>query len=270
MARKAARLVSTVPPDNPAAPVHLPEFGVEISWAMCRNSCCPNFGVPYQGPSEPGHGTISGDVGRIKPADGKYQCKACEQSFDLKSNRAIRQIARYFLSLSIPFADCDDPACLNHGVNVFENYTRPGVHVGIWPNQASSEAPKKGRRYRRKDEYNVLCRGCEGGVNLGTARRVKKGDKAEAQCEELLIAMARKEHVSDTFNLGDMGAGQIYSRQSRVAGRLRDWLAWQNAKLLRPGFWSKTGCAYVQTDDMVISLRRPRKGAMVESGVRMS
>ena len=71
--------------------------------------------------------------------------------------------------------------------------------------------------------------------------------------------MARKDNVSDTYNLGDMGVGEIYSRQSRVAGRLRDWLAWQNAKLLRPGFWSKAGCAHVQTDDMVISLRRPRK-----------
>ena len=226
---------------------------------MCRNSCCPNFGVPYGGPSNPGSGTLSGDVGRIKRDDGKYQCKACEQSFDLKSNRAIRQIARYFLSLSLPYADCHDPTCLNHGANVFEHYTRPGVHVGPWPHQPASGPVKKGRRYRRKSEHRVLCRGCGDAFPLGIPRWVAKGDEAAAQCEELLLAMARKDNVSDTYNLGDMGVGEIYSRQSRVAGRLRDWLAWQNAKLLRPGFWSKAGCAHVQTDDMVISLRRPRK-----------
>lgn len=246
-------------PDNPAAPVYLPEFGVEISWAMCRNACCRNFGIPYRGPSSLGSGTLSGDVGRIKRDDGAYQCKACEQSFDLKSNRAIRQIARYFLSLSLPYDDCDDPTCLNHGVNVFEHYTRPGVHVAPWPNQPASGPVKKGRRYRRKAEYRVLCRGCDETFTLGSPRWTATGDEAAAQCEELILGMADQRSVSKTINRTRMGAGQIYARSRRLAGRLRDWFAWRNAKLLHPNFWSEGGCAYVHTDDMVISLRRPRK-----------
>ena len=104
----------------------------------------PELRCPVRGPSNPGSGTLSGDVGRIKRDDGKYQCKACEQSFDLKSNRAIRQIARYFLSLSLPYADCTTPPALNHGANVFEHYTRPGVHVGPWPHQLHPVRSRRG------------------------------------------------------------------------------------------------------------------------------
>ena len=259
MALDPALLVSTIPPNNPAAPVYLPEFGVEVSWAMCRNSCCQNFGIPYRGPSSLGSGTLSGDVGRIKRDEGKYQCKACEQSFDLKSNPAIRQIARYFLSLSLPYDDCDDPTCLNHGANVFEHYTLPGVHVGPWPHQPAAGPVKKGRRYRRKAEYRVLCRGCDESFSIGTPRWIATGDTAAAQCEELIHGMADQRSVSKTINRTKMGTGQVYARSSRLAGRLRDWAAWRNARMLRPDFWSKNACAYVHTDDMVISLRRPRK-----------
>ena len=227
---------------------------------MCRNSCCKNFGIPYRGPSHLGPGTISGDVGRIKRDAGTYQCKACEQSFALKSNRAVRQVARYYLSLSLPYDDCDDPTCLNHGVNVFEHYTRPGVHVGPWPNQPAAGPVKKGRRYRRESEHAVRCRGCDGRFPIGKARWIAKGHKAAAQSEELILGMAEQRNVSDTINRTRMGTGQVYARSRRLAGRLRDWFAWRNAKLLHPDYWSEGACAYVHTDDLAISLRRPRRG----------
>ena len=30
-------------------PVELPEFGLSVSWAMCRNAMCANFGIPFEG-----------------------------------------------------------------------------------------------------------------------------------------------------------------------------------------------------------------------------
>ncbi len=29
--------------------VHLPEFGIDLNSAMCRNPMCRNFGVPFEG-----------------------------------------------------------------------------------------------------------------------------------------------------------------------------------------------------------------------------
>ena len=31
------------------APAYLPEFDLEVSWAMCRNPMCPNFGLFFRG-----------------------------------------------------------------------------------------------------------------------------------------------------------------------------------------------------------------------------
>ncbi len=36
-------------PNNPLDPVHLPEFAATISWGMCRNPACINFGIRTRG-----------------------------------------------------------------------------------------------------------------------------------------------------------------------------------------------------------------------------
>ena len=62
-------------------------------------------------------------------------------------NWSIAPFARYFLKISLPFKDCSNPACDNHGYNVFEHYTAKGL--------ISS------RRYRRDGKYRMLCRKCD-------------------------------------------------------------------------------------------------------------
>ena len=77
--------------ESALAQVHLLEFGLDVSWIMCRNAMCPNFGVPY--------------------------------------NRAVRPLARRCLSLSLPFADCPGPNCANHGMNLFEPWAAAGERL---------------------------------------------------------------------------------------------------------------------------------------------
>ena len=85
---------------------------------MCRNPACANFGIKYTGPSSPG---------RLDLKTDRFHCKACDMSFELKSNLAVRAIARYFLPPSLAYAECSNPECVSHGRNVFESYTGVGL-----------------------------------------------------------------------------------------------------------------------------------------------
>ena len=99
-------------------PVALPEFGMSVNWAMCRNPMCANFGTDLDVEIPPGQTQASSDryvfkygVARSGERTGIMTCRYCGQSSQLASNHAIRPIARYFLSLSMPFADCPDESC---------------------------------------------------------------------------------------------------------------------------------------------------------------
>ena len=107
--------------ENPYLPVYLPEFGLSVGWAMCRNTMCQNFGIQYAGPAPAGAEEIKDDRYTIDTIEGKIRCGYCGNTFTLNSNRAIRTLARHFLSLSIPFATCENPECENFGLNVFEH-----------------------------------------------------------------------------------------------------------------------------------------------------
>ena len=106
-------------------PAYLPEFGLDVSWAMCRNPMCASFGIRFEGEIPGGRKQTADEhyYFRVVPAArgrpvGVLQCRYCGQSSRLASNQAIRPIAHYFLSLSLPFADCPNAQCQNHGVNL--------------------------------------------------------------------------------------------------------------------------------------------------------
>ena len=111
----------------PLAPVHLPEFGQSVSWLMCRNPMCASFGIPFDGPLPASWGRSVGDarcrVDLVKP---QFRCRACGHSFLPPSNAGIRVLARRFLAQSLPFADCPDEGCGNHGWSVFEHWAPTG------------------------------------------------------------------------------------------------------------------------------------------------
>ena len=141
---------------SPLKPVRLRDFGTSISWLMCRNALCENFGVCYDGPHpEGGAGSVSDARYRLDLANWQAKCRHCGLSFQMLPNQAARPLARHFLSLSLPFADCPDPECANHGLNLFENCPPKG-------------APGP-RRYRWSAPHQAVCCACQGRFTVGEA-----------------------------------------------------------------------------------------------------
>ena len=233
---------------NVYAPVYLPELGRSVSWCMCRNPPCENFGIPFNGgPPEPGRTAVSDDRYRIDTRDHRIRCRSCGMSFTARSNAAIRPLVRHFLRLTLPFADCPNTNCANHGINVFEHAT------------TRQRYRRRGRakpRYRAESEYMVRCTECHARFVIGSALFLKNTRRVGAFIEGILD----KRSASDTMERLVMGAGSYYSHLQRISARLRDWVAYQSAKLMRARYrkWPKPLRAY--TDTMRTSIRRPGEG----------
>ena len=241
-------------PDSHAlSPVFLPEFGHEVSWAMCRNAACPHFGYAYEGPPLGDQGPVADARLRIerKGKGARVRCKYCEQSFTLKSNRAIRPLARYFLQHSLPFADCPNPVCGNHGLNVFENFFPPGF-----------PAPKgRKKRYRREHEHSATCRSCGKTFRLGEALHLRRSKATRESLETVIRGVRTQVAASKTIDYHRMPMSSYYSRLRNASVRLRDWHAMRNAKLLHEQYSDWEEPLLVFTDVLEISLQRAGQGS---------
>ena len=215
---------------------------------MCRNPACRNFGLPYEGRSLGHKKTVADDRYRIEAKRGRITCKRCGQSFALKSNRAIGPLARYFLKLSLPFADCPNRTCSNYGYNFFERY---------------HESPGRRRvgRYRKLDRHRAACRHCGTRFRFGEALHLERTRAMRVAVREIIRGVRAKRSVSDTIDQTEMPVSSYYSRLGRVSARLRDWHSWRNAKLLHEKFgkWQEPLRAY--TDIIEVSLQRAGEGA---------
>ena len=208
---------------------HLPEFGVAVNWAMCRNAMCPNFGIPFEGEIPKGRKWTSDDRcqilvvpgGRGRPA-GKILCWYCDQSSRLASNKAVRPIARYFLSLSLPFADCPNAECQNHGVNLYET----------WDEDA------RVRPYRRTGEQSARCNRCEtetaSSIVLGTARKAVDHPKTQQRWRGIIDALRAGRSIADTTEYLGLSNTAYHRHLARIGARLGDYHAFRNARLLHP------------------------------------
>ena len=247
--QKVESLPSNLETKNPYLPAHLPEFGFSVSWAMCRNAMCPNFGIHYSGAPPDGAQSISDGRVRIDVAKGRVRCVACGQSFALNSNRAIRRVARQFLAWSLPFADCPDAECANHGANVFERHA-PGVR------------PSK-RPYRRSGADRARCGQCGSEFLLGSPLRVhraREGGRSEGRAKAVMGRVVQgvmdDRSVGRTLRAAGIGEDAYYTNLRSAGSRLRDYLAWRNAALLRPRFARLEGPVRVYTDTMETALWR--------------
>ena len=263
----------------PIAPVWLPEFDMHVSWAMCRNPMCSNFGVYFENEIPKGRNQVSDDLHCVRIATrdkgqpvGEIQCRVCKQSARLASNRAIRPIARYFLSLSLPFAACPKPDCVNHGVNLFEHW---GESIG------------RKNRYRRVREHGARCNECEDqtsfpiGAILGqsAAPRPEKQKKEEIKqkkkkvvtlkekrrfrdlrevCQAVIDGARTSRSVTDTIEISGIGTGNYYRYLERIGSRLRDYHSYRNARLLHRGIANSDKPIRLYTDVLDISLRANR------------
>ena len=283
--------------------VHLPEFGIDLNSAMCRNPMCRNFGVPFEGEIPKGATQVTMDPyvfrlvdGALKTVVGEIECRYCGQTSRLLSNRAVRPIARYYLSLSMPFADCPDPKCANHGINLFENWT--------------SRSSRSARYYRRENEHLARCRACLRTFPVGNPFGVRtsltkeeratkreelkhKADQLRRQKHASLGNLDEDEILEHLLNLEDkrkrrqvraawrgiiegvrtqrsvtnsievlgIGVGNYYRYLDQIACRLRDYHAFRNAKLLHADIPGQSTPIRVYTDVLEVSLRARRRNA---------
>ena len=219
--------------------VYLPEFEMAVSWAMCRNPRCPNFGILFEGEPREGRKQVFDqryaiEMGRDRQGGtfGKIQCRGCGQASGLASDRAVRPVARYYLGLSVPFADCPNEACDNHGANLFE-------HWGPWDGGQPV-------RYRREREHGAGCMPCieaaesagiprPGPIVLGTARRTSYSPATRVRWAAILASLRDRRPGAGRVDLMGIKAASYYGGLRRIAARLRDYQAFRNARLWRPG-----------------------------------
>ena len=219
--------------------VYLPEFELAVNWAMCRNPLCPDFGIQFSGEHGDDQKQVYGQryaietgKGPQRGAFGSIRCRSCGQVSALASNRAVRPVARYYLGLSLPFADCPNEACNNHGANLFEH----------WEPFDSAQPP----RYRREQEHGARCVSCveaaESAANLrpapivlGTARRTSYSPATRVRWATILTSLRSRRPGAGRVDLMGIKAASYYGGLRRIAARLRDYQAFRNAQLLRPG-----------------------------------
>ena len=239
-------------PIHPAAePIRLPEFGnIEFGWGMCRNSMCPNFCVLYgsgEAPPDahPGYGPTR-ESGRL----GKLQCRVCGLSIPLHSTTSLREIARHFLSLSLPFADCPNDRCRYHGVNAFEYFGR------TYPDEQNR------RPYRSARQHELTCKACGKSFALGSPLWLRDKRGIHNHSRRVLHSVAMGRPIADAINSG-LKTASYYRQMLRMADRLRDYLAYRNAHLLRPTPGrADRGTALVFTDVMYAPLKRQEEGTL--------
>ena len=209
----------------------LPEFGLSVSWAMCRNPMCANFGIPFEGEvhGERKRAADENYIVQVTPGPGGHPvgvivCRCCGQRSKLASNRAIRPIARYFLASSLPFADCPNAECQNHGVNLYEHQ--------LWPGQPDSP-------YRKTGEHTARCNRCgtEPGsrpILLGTARRAADRPETRQRWRDILDALQAARSTVDTAESLGISTATHHRHLARIGARLGDYHAFRNARLLHP------------------------------------
>ena len=153
--------------------VDLPEVGrVGVSWVMCRNPMCPNFGIAYD-PNNPfKRKNASGDIRyKDRKSEGRFECRYCAQSFSPKSNQAVRPVVRYYLSLSLPFATCPEQTC---GVRIpistrFEALNSVSHPTGSKPRSSCSGSRTRNplRSSRRTTRLDMVCSNRESSAAVG-------------------------------------------------------------------------------------------------------
>ena len=231
---------------------------------MCTNSMCVNFGHLYGSEDEPGRDKARYRV-QLSGKTVNFHCRLCGQEHDLHAAASIRPLARRFLAQCLPFATCPDETCVNHGVNVFENFGKVGgARRGI---------------YRSIGAPRVICQTCETKFGLGRALNLTDNRKNRRFLENLVLALqigasttqalaltAREVAVEGDENEFIRQPGKYFRSLASASAVLRDYHAWRNAFLLSPEFKAaQTGPAKVYTDVLDVSLDRVGEGPSFKS-----
>ena len=214
---------------------------------MCLNSMCPNFCVLYGSEDGPGSDDLRYRLVHEGGKPTKLHCRSCGMNVRLHSATSLREIARHFLSLSLPFADCPDEDCGNHGVNAFEFYGRS--HAG------------NGRPYRKARNSELACNLCGKFFPIGEPLWLKDTRKVYRHSKRVLHSVSMGRPLSDAIDSG-MKLGPYYRQLLRMGPRLRDYLSYRNAHLLKPqpGGAREQETALVYTDVYQAPIKRAEGG----------
>ena len=200
---------------------------------------CDHFGIHYTEYIPPERSKAAHDKRYRLDVHGRMRCKYCKQSFEIRSNEALRPIARYFLSLSLPFADCPDVTCENHGHNIFENYI------------ARDSLYRSTSRYSRAgSEHRVSCASCRQTFSLGEPLHLSVDSKLNKRLKLIIAEALSQQSVTNILeklwkldlSMSDTRDDQnitvrpdaYYSQLRSIGRRLRDYQSWCNARLLDP------------------------------------
>ena len=170
----------------------------------------------------------------------------CGHSTKMYSNEAIRPIARFFLSQSLPFADCPNRNCKNHGKNLFENFD---------PKISSAK-----RLYRRVEDSRAKCQACGHEFTFGHPLRKTLTEDIIKRLTNVIISNIKPERVTDAIEsineIDNLSVGAYYRTLGWISDRLQDHHAFRNAGLLQET-WSRKGIEplRVYTDKFAITLQ---------------
>ena len=234
---------------------YLPEFGLAVNWAMCKNPMCEQFGVGFEGAtrtrkrqySDPRY-SVRRRLNRQGGSHAEIACRVCGYGSRLISNRAIRPIARYFLGLSLPFSDCPNEDCNNHGRNLYEH----------WPLDGDS-----GPVYRRTGAHTALCNRCraEGGphgasIVLGTPRKAADRPETRARWRAFLNSLPGTHSIAEATERLGISYATYHRDLARLGARLGDYHAFRNAQLLRPDIPDRARPVSLHTGVIQLSARQ--------------
>ena len=262
------------------APVRIPELGgMKVSFAMCVNRMCPNFGRHYgtelrsDGTTDSRYDTDSRyEILPRKKNQKKLKCRYCGAERKLHAARSLIPVFRHFLSESLPFVDCENPDCENHGCNVFESMSR------------RRRRRAAGSPYHVNGDY-LECQGkvrstgqpCNASIKLGIPYEQGRDDPERRVRAELALQLIRTGLSTTDAKAFDFWPASFQAAVARFGERFRDYHAYRNAHLLKTGeCGQEDATAVVVTDVLQVTLRwhgcgpaRTQKLNVVMSALRL-
>ena len=234
-------MVAPGEPKGQSLHITLPELGsVQFGWAMCTNPACINFGVFYGGPEDSDRDNPRYSLVNRNSPKPAIKCKWCDKQHYVYSAASMRPLIRCFLRQSLPFADCPNTDCPNHGRNVF-------IHL---------DDPRGGspRRYRKSTEHQVICATCKKSISLGVPLGLRKEENVRSRLKRVLLEIDKGTPLRSALKEG-FTAGEYLRRVVRCAYRLNDYRGYLNARLQDPNFdFNKHSPLCVYTDTIRVSL----------------
>ena len=217
---------------------------------------CENFGVLY------GSGLRRSEVDRRYRVnydeDGEIAnllCEYCTAKIELRSARSSRPVARHFLSESLPFADCPEEDCSNHGRNVFEVFGR--LRRGNRPYHINRDRATGVERLTCNGRRKSTDQRCGGSITLDVPVIKDKDDAKRRRTIAKILVLIRLGLSQTHANGLDISSDAFASNLRRFGDVFRDYHAYRNSYLLKPGWCGQEEkTAVVVTDVLQVSLKR--------------